>query len=87
MQNVQTDRMQELEFDRMHDLQEDRMHDLQEDRMQDLQEDRMQDLQDNDVDGKNCLSKEITNQITHIHFIDNDIEEFNNVFYNEDQDL
>ena len=50
----------------MQDLQKDRMWELEFDRMQDLQEDRMQDLQDNVVDGKNCLSKEITNQITHI---------------------
>ena len=70
----------------MQDLQEDRIRELEFDRMQDLQEDRMQGLQDNDVDGKNCLFKEITNQITHIIFIYNDIEEFNNVNYNEDQD-
>ena len=54
--------------------------------MQDVQEDRIQDLQDNDLDGKDCLSKEITYQITHIYYIDNNIKEFNNVILNEDQD-
>ena len=78
--------MQDLQKDRMQDLQEGRMQDIQVDRMQDVQVNRRKDIQDNDVDGKNCLFKEITNQITHIIFIYNDIEEFNNVNYNEDQD-
>ena len=31
------------------------------------------------------MQMERTNQITHIHFIDNDIEELNNIIHNEDQ--
>ena len=70
----------------MQDVQKDGMQDFQEDKIRELEFDRMQGLQDNGVDGKNCLSKEITNQITHTQFIYNDNEEFNNVIYNEDQD-